>query len=180
MAPMPSFDPESAWGADLGFSLLLNGASTLFHSDSVLSETVTALRAEGYQVVDLDASTWSTQAAMHDALASALSFPDYYGRNLDALNDCLSNVAEGAYGLNPDLLGLVVVVRGFDAFVAVEEQAAHVLLDIVERQSRLAALFGNRMLWLVQSKDPDLRLPQVGGRDVVWNAREFRNRGATA
>ena len=28
-------------------------------------------------------------ALTHDALAEAFGFPAYYGRNLDALNDCL-------------------------------------------------------------------------------------------
>ena len=29
----------------------------------------------------------------HDALAEAFSFPPYYGRNLDALHDCLTEIA---------------------------------------------------------------------------------------
>ena len=32
--------------------------------------------------------------ALHDALAESLCFPDYYGRNLDALADCLSEIGE--------------------------------------------------------------------------------------
>lgn len=28
----------------------------------------------------------------HEELKSALDFPDYYGKNLDALNDCLSEI----------------------------------------------------------------------------------------
>jgi len=31
---------------------------------------------------------------MHRALALALHFPDYYGNNLDALEECLGEVAE--------------------------------------------------------------------------------------
>lgn len=30
----------------------------------------------------------------HDTLAAALEFPAYYGRNLDALQDCLGNICE--------------------------------------------------------------------------------------
>ena len=30
----------------------------------------------------------------HDALAEAFGFPAYYGRNLDALHDCLTEIAE--------------------------------------------------------------------------------------
>ena len=31
---------------------------------------------------------------MHDLLARELAFPDWYGRNLDALHDCLTAVCE--------------------------------------------------------------------------------------
>ena len=30
----------------------------------------------------------------HDALAQAFGFPAYYGRNLDALHDCLTEIGE--------------------------------------------------------------------------------------
>lgn len=30
----------------------------------------------------------------HDALAEAFGFPEYYGRNLDALHDCLCEIGE--------------------------------------------------------------------------------------
>ncbi len=30
--------------------------------------------------------------SLHDALACALEFPEYYGKNLDALYDCLTDV----------------------------------------------------------------------------------------
>lgn len=30
----------------------------------------------------------------HDALARAFGFPEYYGRNLDALHDCLCEIGE--------------------------------------------------------------------------------------
>ncbi len=31
---------------------------------------------------------------LHDALSHAFSFPDYYGKNLDALYDCLTDIEE--------------------------------------------------------------------------------------
>ena len=35
----------------------------------------------------------TSRAAAHDELARALSLPTYYGRNLDALWDCVSTMA---------------------------------------------------------------------------------------
>ena len=38
----------------------------------------------------IDLKNVSAVPALHDALAAQLSLPDYYGRNLDALHDILS------------------------------------------------------------------------------------------
>ena len=42
--------------------------------------------------VQLSAAAWRTEREAHDALARALDFPDYYGHNLDALHDCLTDL----------------------------------------------------------------------------------------
>ncbi len=42
--------------------------------------------------VQLSAAQWRTAEQAHDALARGLCFPDYYGRNLDALHDCLTTL----------------------------------------------------------------------------------------
>ena len=42
----------------------------------------------------IDGAAIKTREQLHDALARQLSFPDYYGRNLDALFDCLTDLAE--------------------------------------------------------------------------------------
>lgn len=35
-----------------------------------------------------------SMAEMHDVLARKLNFPEWYGRNLDALHDCLTSLCE--------------------------------------------------------------------------------------
>ncbi|MBQ3357121.1 MAG: barstar family protein [Oscillospiraceae bacterium] len=42
----------------------------------------------------LDASNASTRSALHDLFQQALSLPEWYGRNLDALHDCLTSLNE--------------------------------------------------------------------------------------
>lgn len=44
--------------------------------------------------ITIDCKPLSTPAAVHQALAQALSFPDYYGHNLDALYDCLTDISK--------------------------------------------------------------------------------------
>ncbi len=44
--------------------------------------------------VTVDCSNITSRAEFHEALAKALSFPDWYGKNLDALHDCLTDIFE--------------------------------------------------------------------------------------
>ena len=40
----------------------------------------------------LDASNAASRGALHDLFADTLSLPEWYGRNLDALHDCLTSL----------------------------------------------------------------------------------------
>lgn len=42
----------------------------------------------------LNAENAASRSMLHTTLAEALSFPDWYGRNLDALYDCLTDISE--------------------------------------------------------------------------------------
>jgi hypothetical protein len=88
-------DPETRKRPD--WELLQNGFVTLFCRAHVFTEAKTALAALGYLVVELNAGEWRTREDALVAIGTALHFPDYYGRNLDALVDCLRDVA--SYGL---------------------------------------------------------------------------------
>lgn len=43
------------------------------------------------EIVTIDCARIHTADDFHEALAQALDFPDYYGKNLDALFDCLTD-----------------------------------------------------------------------------------------
>ena len=42
----------------------------------------------------LDGALLATRADLHDALSGGLGLPPWYGRNLDALYDCLTDLRE--------------------------------------------------------------------------------------
>ena len=44
--------------------------------------------------VIIDGSRIESRADMHDVLAKGLDFPEWYGKNLDALHDCLTDISE--------------------------------------------------------------------------------------
>ncbi|MFF1875733.1 barstar family protein, partial [Kitasatospora herbaricolor] len=147
----------------------------VFYRRSVLDETTTWLADQGYQVTALDASSWSTEADLHRDIAQVLSFPDSYGRNLDALNDCLRDVVTLDYGWDSHATGLVLAFTGYEAFAASCPRPAQTVLDLVAQHSRVAALFGRRLIGLVQSDDPRISFEAVGADPVLWNGAEWLN-----
>ena len=42
------------------------------------------------QTIMLDGRQYASSAEVYDALSRMLNLPDYFGKNADALNDCLS------------------------------------------------------------------------------------------
>ena len=171
----------AAWDSDaqtthpVDFRLVHNTFVTMFWRSSLLDETIEWLRSHAYDVVEFDAASWGSVADMFDDVAAGLEFPDYFGRNLDALNDCMRDVASGEYGWRADAAGLVIVLRGFDAFASVDSRTAQILLDIFADQARCAILIGNRIICLVQSDDPRLSFDPVGAMPVLWNDAEWLN-----
>jgi Barstar (barnase inhibitor) len=165
---MSAFNPDSDLRGDVAFRLMSNSFVRLFWRTELFEQSLAWLRGHGYHVVQVDASTWTREEDLHRDIAAALDFPDYYGRNLDALNDCL-----GDYGTDADATGFVLAFTGYDTFAAHCPREAHIVLDIVADHGRRAMLVGHRMFGLVQSNDPDIRLEPVGATPVMWNDAEW-------
>src|SRR6266446_6138562 len=107
---MPTFDPTARTSRDKDWALFQNSHVHLYWRAQVLAETVSWLQARRYRIFALDAGNWINAADMHSNLARGFDFPQYYGRNLDALNDCLRDVAFHAYGAQRDSVGTVLVL----------------------------------------------------------------------
>jgi Barstar (barnase inhibitor) len=168
-----AYDPSALVTHSVDFRLVAHGPVTLFWNPSLLNEACVWLGDHGYRLVYLDAADWAGPPDMHRDIAFGLGFPDCYGANLHALNDCLRDVAAYEYGDSADSTGLVVVLEQFDAFVRRDGAVAQALLDIFATQARTGLLVGHRMMCLAQSDDPDLRFEPVGGSPVAWNDAEW-------
>jgi RNAse (barnase) inhibitor barstar len=168
-----TWEPDAETTNAVDYRLVHNTFVTMFWRPSLLDETVDWLRSRAYHAVEFDAGPWASDADMYDDVALGLNFPDYFGRNLDALNDCMRDVASGDYGWDTDATGLVIVLRAFDAFAAVDRRTAQIMLDIFADQARGAILIGRRIICLVQSNDPQLAFDPVGAMPVMWNDAEW-------
>ena len=84
--------------------------------------------------VILNFSEAGTEEDIHEILQKALEFPAYYGRNLDALYDCLTDVREDT--------AVGFCQRTDDsAAAAYLRKAGRVFLDAEEENPHLAVFF---------------------------------------
>jgi len=151
-------------GPRLDWQILQNGWASLYWQPDILAKDIAWFKKEGYKVVDFDCTHWNDVSLLHKDLKEQLGFPGYYGENLDALNDCLSD-------LEINEAGFLIVFRHFQT---VGKNFAHNLLDIFAHNSRRHILFGNRLLVLVQVDDPAYEIAAVGATAVLWNHAESK------
>ncbi len=149
------------------------GLIELYFKASVMNETINRLEADGAATVRVDAGRWTDDQMLTD-LAEALSFPAYFGKNLDALADCLFDVVSGEYGFDPDSSMRILSIYQFEAYARNAPEQSSALLEILHDTAILALKLGRPFLVLLQSDDPDLRLPTVGATAIGWNRAEFQ------
>lgn len=147
-SPVPAFSNDDVLGNRLDFEIARDGFVRSLRG-AVVRDAVTWLQREGYRVIEMDAGGWRDERQMLVTFAEALSFPNHFGLNLDALNDCMSDVAEADYGWDPSETGLVLVLHGFDRFVERRPRTAGHVNEILKGQGHYAALFGNRVLTIL-------------------------------
>ncbi|MGA8255020.1 MAG: barstar family protein [Nocardioides sp.] len=64
-----------------------------WESNASVDDVRDTVEHAGWRFAHLEGRRIETAAEFHVAIAEALGLPDYYGRNLDALADCLGDVA---------------------------------------------------------------------------------------
>jgi RNAse (barnase) inhibitor barstar len=125
---------------------------------------------KGYGLFFFDCVQWASLEDFHDTVKRVLSFPDYYGRNMDAFNDYLRDLRH--FGG----IGTVLVFNRFDSFASKFPSPAQTILDIIADNSRTFLLWNWRLLALVQSDDPRISFDPVGASPVIWNPSEWLNK----
>jgi RNAse (barnase) inhibitor barstar len=159
----------------LDWTILRDGGIALYWRTEILAGVLSWLESKGYQTVSFETSEWISEEQMHDSLKANLSFPAYYGNNLDALDECVQEDLA-----IPDLGGLVLVLNRYDHFAESvpggkegQRSTAEIVLDIFARAVRYHMLFGHRLIILVQSDDPRMQFGRLGGIAASWNCREW-------
>jgi RNAse (barnase) inhibitor barstar len=164
---MASFNRDPEEWQRLDWQLLQSSAITLYFKSAVLDADAAWFSAHDYRVVSLRAGEQRGPEDMLAELGRVFEFPDYYGQNLNAFNDCLSDVDV------PDVGGLALVIYNFDAFARSNRSFAQRVLDICAHNSRRFLLTGRRFVVLVQTDDPRIAFEPVGASAVTWNPSEW-------
>jgi hypothetical protein len=145
-----------------------NSAVTLYYRRHLFERDMNWLAEYGYAIHTIDCSY---EEVFESQISRALCFVERFGyewsRNLDALNDGFYNIE--FHGVT----GVAFCLMRYDALAAADPHAAHAVLDIIEWNSRYHLLFGNRLLALVQSDDPDISFDSLGARPAEWNRDEW-------
>jgi RNAse (barnase) inhibitor barstar len=170
---MAVFSNDATTWSRLDYMLLRDGGVSLYYSADVLAEDLAWLREERYQVHEFDCMAWRTWDDFHTDIAGALGFPNYYGRNLAALNDCMGDVEV------PDEGGMVLLLRGVES-VMVPGKFLSAILGVLARASRDNLPFGRRLLVLLHSRDPRIQLEPVGCVSCAGRRREPSRRLSSA
>ena len=58
-----------------------------------MSTDINGLKNKGYFVAHLDGKSNTTKKAFLENIGKAFNFPDYYGQNLDALEECIGDLS---------------------------------------------------------------------------------------
>jgi len=181
---MAIFKADEVNDEQLDWIILRDGGVCLYWQQEILADELNWLKSNGYRIVSFDAagwhsaSEWDSERRMHESLKAHLSFPDYYGMNLNALDECMLDDL-----VVPDSGGLAVVLNHFDRFfkpvssgASDEKSTAEVLLSIFAKAVQYHMLLGRRLLILVQSDNPTIQFGRLGGVPALWNHREWLNK----
>lgn len=143
----------------------------LYHRAEVLNDELGRIERAGGAVVRVDAGRWESSTYLK-AIGEALGFPDHYGANLDALADCLGDVAAGFHGFPAGAGVRVLAIYQFDAFRRAAPAEALAFVEALAGAAGTALKYGRPLLVMLQSDDPDLSLPPVAPVVVTWNRAE--------
>jgi len=85
--------------------------------------------------ITIDCRGFVPRSDLHRAFAGALSFPDHYGSNLDALHDCLTDISEETR------IRLVNWAAAEESLGSYARSAKRAILDAAIENKNLAVIF---------------------------------------
>ena len=133
-----------------GLAALLAGRSKpgiyTWHSGFEVEDVRHTVEHAGWTFAYVDGLKAQTKQEFLTQIGEALRFPEWYGKNFDALADCLTDVDSGN--------GTVVLWDGWGAFARAEPRAFSVALSVLG--TRVNADRGGPFSVLLRGEGPDV------------------------
>ena len=133
-----------------GLAALLAGRSKpgiyTWHSGFEVEDVRHTVEHAGWTFAYVDGLKAQTKQEFLTRIGEALNFPEWYGKNFDALADCLTDVDSGN--------GTVVLWDGWGAFARAEPRAFSVALSVLG--TRVNADRGGPFSVLLRGEGPDV------------------------
>lgn len=104
----------------------------------------------------VDGLAAQTRSEFLAAVGTTLDFPDYYGQNFDALEDCLGDVGRGQ-------AGAVLLWDGWGTLARADEKAFSIAMSVLG--SRVNAERGGPFSVLLRGEGPDTVLAGIADLD---------------
>lgn len=137
--------------------MMVNGSIVLYGKTDILDKNSREIEAEGFEIIRFDCKEWD-EGLFHKEVARKLDFPAYYGENLNAFSDCLSD-------LLINNTGILLIFTHYQSFLAKHPELAIEVLEIIQINSWRFLLEGKALLSFIQSTDPEISLPAIGGME---------------
>lgn len=118
-------------------------------------EILDAARGSELDLAQIDLSGVSDKEQLLMRVASALEFPRWFGRNWDALEDCLGDLAWRAND------GHVLIIEGFEVMRARQPDDFGVLLDILASSAQYWHERGRPFIVAFVDRAGSLALPDL-------------------
>ncbi len=151
---------------DLDMLILKNGSIVMYHNTVILEEDIKWFEKSRYEILDINVQNWNSKN-FHKKVKENFNFPDYYGENMNAFEDCLSDL------LNKKYRGLLIVLRNIDIIAEQDRNLTEGFLGIISSISRRWLLYSQFLIGAIQSNDPDIHFGTLGGEKPLWNSDEW-------
>jgi RNAse (barnase) inhibitor barstar len=155
---MIKFKNEPETWKRLDYEIISRGFLKPYNDYQVLKDNTEWFVSEGYKIITFDCTEWTDKKAMHDSLHNQFDFPNYYGHNWDALQECLNEIEIQENGL--------VVI--FDNFNNMNIKDAHTLIDVFVSSAQRHLIFSERLLVLVKVENRKFSLNPFGANNFFW------------
>ncbi|QIX26337.1 barstar family protein [Nocardioides sp. JQ2195] len=113
-----------------------------WHGNFEVADVANAVEHAGWAFAHVDGWRATTKPEVLAAFGDALAFPEWYGANFDALNDCLSDLT----------VDTLLLWDGWGTLARGDEHAFTVMLDLLAEPTRGAG----RFVVLLRGDGPEL------------------------